>query len=761
MANGTTAFDTQLDPVVDDRLEKVDQARSARKFNDEFQAKSLEERQNILSGRTPSPDVNTPKTETIVGSSPKPTGETPLPGAGITVTDFLGNIGVNKSELDEKALSDVGNILAQEGLSDIERQKQTRDLLARRIEEKRPERLAQAQQSASTIFSPERSALRRSQTAAEREQGLIDAKLGTARGSRSFERGLIREDIAENSRRAIAEKERLMADRLLAEAEGADAKTLAGFTQRINAAQAAADEQRQKLNEIALGIDETSREQQFELDKITLNAQIDQLPSFKEKQDTVIAQLQAGGEEFINSLSEQELTQLEEQGGFTKGFLKTAAGSTFINADPGNEFTFTAPKLDDFGQVISPGYIFDKRTGMISVVDPGTGNRVAIPGGSNALASFKSFDEYAAKTGNGNIVSGSPYHKGFEVDIDGKIGDPVLSFSGGKVVEAEQGDSGFGNTVVVETPDGQRVRYAHLDSIAVRPGQQVGAGTFLGGMGNTGSTIPLGEGDGSHLHIEARDMGGNLVSLDKIPTFTQLQGFNSPTPLLLAEAASKGYFTKQEQQSYLAAKKQGIVLPDKINEMLPNEKFKAARELGKEFQAETKGINTTLINIDKLNASIELLKEDIANGKGFGKLNPVSQAVIIGFNKMLDPGSVVRESEYNRVGEGQSVVDQMQGTIQNWVDGGAKITPENLQEFVDVSNSWSTAYTSDFRDKGQRFQYIAGQGGLDEDIIFTPESLKLINSVGDDNEFLDAGVSFYNGGELSSDQDFSGLWDSL
>lgn len=57
---------------------------------------------------------------------------------------------------------------------------------------------------------------------------------------------------------------------------------------------------------------------------------------------------------------------------------------------------------------------------------------------------------------------------------------------------------GYGNTVVVSHGRGFQTLYAHLESIGVKTGQRVGAGTPLGIVGSTGSST------GTHLHFELR-----------------------------------------------------------------------------------------------------------------------------------------------------------------------------------------------------------------------------------------------------------------
>jgi murein DD-endopeptidase MepM/ murein hydrolase activator NlpD len=90
------------------------------------------------------------------------------------------------------------------------------------------------------------------------------------------------------------------------------------------------------------------------------------------------------------------------------------------------------------------------------------------------------------------------FHRG--VDIAAAYGREVPAAGTGDVVFAGE-DGGYGNTVVIQHAGGVRTRYAHLSSVQVAAGQQVGEGAVIGRVGSTGRST------GPHLHFEVLQDG--------------------------------------------------------------------------------------------------------------------------------------------------------------------------------------------------------------------------------------------------------------
>jgi RHS repeat-associated protein len=99
-----------------------------------------------------------------------------------------------------------------------------------------------------------------------------------------------------------------------------------------------------------------------------------------------------------------------------------------------------------------------------------------------------------------NTARGRSTHSG--IDIQAPKGADVVATQDGVVVDIRPNPSGtYGNQVVVDHGGGVFTQYAHLNSVAVAPGDPVNGGEQVGTVGRTGNTPSLGD---THLHFELR-----------------------------------------------------------------------------------------------------------------------------------------------------------------------------------------------------------------------------------------------------------------
>jgi len=90
------------------------------------------------------------------------------------------------------------------------------------------------------------------------------------------------------------------------------------------------------------------------------------------------------------------------------------------------------------------------------------------------------------------------------IDIEAKIGTPVLAVDAGKVLYSTN-QGGFGNLICIMHPDGLISVYAHLKEMNVVKGDVVEQGEKIGSVGKTGNVKR------PQLHFELRKKGKNKV----------------------------------------------------------------------------------------------------------------------------------------------------------------------------------------------------------------------------------------------------------
>ncbi len=111
---------------------------------------------------------------------------------------------------------------------------------------------------------------------------------------------------------------------------------------------------------------------------------------------------------------------------------------------------------------------------------------------------------------NGNVIGSFKEGGNKGIDIAGKMGDPVIAASDGKVLVANNALRGYGNMLVIKTSSVIFTVYAHNSKLLVKEGQNVTKGQKIAEMGNT-------EADQVKLHFEVRRQGKPVDPLKFLP----------------------------------------------------------------------------------------------------------------------------------------------------------------------------------------------------------------------------------------------------
>lgn len=155
----------------------------------------------------------------------------------------------------------------------------------------------------------------------------------------------------------------------------------------------------------------------------------------------------------------------------------------------------------------------------------------------------------------------------------------------------------------------------------------------------------------------------------------------------------------------------------------PKERFQAETDLSKAYELRTKDFTKASQNIRVIKIAFNKAQKDIAVGKS---INAASQGVLVSFQKLLDPGSVVRESEYARSGEGLAFLDRIAGKWEQFKAGGAGVTAEGLQEFNDLAQLFFEGYLEEAIQDATLITNQATTYGLNIENILSPGILDVM-----------------------------------
>jgi hypothetical protein len=140
--------------------------------------------------------------------------------------------------------------------------------------------------------------------------------------------------------------------------------------------------------------------------------------------------------------------------------------------------------------------------------------------------------------------------------------------------------------------------------------------------------------------------------------------------------------------------------------------FEAESNLRKEFNAlpTVKEAVNVQQSYKSINSALQEAKDAAARG---GSPAAADQALIISFNKMLDPTSVVREGEFARSTQGQAYLQQIQAKVDAAIRGGAGLTDQMRQEIVNTTNVLYGDYVKTHNDNAYEYRQNAKRQGGD------------------------------------------------
>jgi murein DD-endopeptidase MepM/ murein hydrolase activator NlpD len=205
--------------------------------------------------------------------------------------------------------------------------------------------------------------------------------------------------------------------------------------------------------------------------------------------------------------------------------------------------------------------------------------------------------------------------------------------------------------------------------------------------------------------IELGKIPGEITDseLDKILTVAEAEKLDVPFGTTKREAIAMG-------------RKPGDVIT-------ASEKIDLEIKISDKYLSQVKDPEAALQQLSIMETAGNLLNDSLEGGK----LNAISQGILVTYQKLLDPTSVVRESEYARSSDGQSLLDKIEGKFKAIYEGGPGVLKENLKGFVEVSQEFAKNYKTSLLEAARLAKTRSNNYGLDINNILTPKVIGMLD----------------------------------
>ena len=138
--------------------------------------------------------------------------------------------------------------------------------------------------------------------------------------------------------------------------------------------------------------------------------------------------------------------------------------------------------------------------------------------------------------------------------------------------------------------------------------------------------------------------------------------------------------------------------------LTPNAALDATLKLRDRFVRETQAAQLVKTQYEQMKSSLDAVKK--------GSAAAGSQGVLVTFQKILDPTSVVRESEYARSSSGLSLLNRLEGQWMKIQQGGAGVSVGELETFVKLAEQWVKNSATAAKQTQEQINNIATEYGL-------------------------------------------------
>lgn len=193
---------------------------------------------------------------------------------------------------------------------------------------------------------------------------------------------------------------------------------------------------------------------------------------------------------------------------------------------------------------------------------------------------------------------------------------------------------------------------------------------------------------------------------------------------------------------FLAKRKKVEQAPETSSGLTKVQLFDRELKLASNFERITEDARDARRQQNQMEAGLSQAKTRIQNGESIAA---ASQAVLVTFQKVLDPTSVVRESEYARSASGLSLVGKIEGFATKLQAGGAGVSVKELQQFIDLGREFLKGYEVSTLNQAKLIKNQADSIGANLENVLPPDALDILTRK---NTTVKIGDTEYQAGDI-------------
>jgi hypothetical protein len=126
-------------------------------------------------------------------------------------------------------------------------------------------------------------------------------------------------------------------------------------------------------------------------------------------------------------------------------------------------------------------------------------------------------------------------------------------------------------------------------------------------------------------------------------------------------------------------------------------------------------------NVREMDEALATMQAGLA-AAARGDNGPAAEAIMVTFQKVLDPGSVVREAEFWRSASGQSLRSRIEGAMERLRVGGQGIPASELQKYAQLAQEARNARAKNLTGVRTRISGVADRYGIPHELVFDSDA---------------------------------------